>query len=446
MHSMDSNDTLDRWLQTVSDEEAIRALTHALAVVKVRAELRQQQHVSTPSPVPAAPPPATIESPVDAASMRKPSLEQALSVQLQPEPAADQSRIAVPVAEAAVEVVTAQVPVPTVVVDDLQNTKTLVSALTEATQPPVVAVETDSSVASTFNRATAKTLVFDRSTMSSDEIKPEAAAQPEASEPVAIDQASMGKTMQFGVITPVPAAVETSASVAKTLLFTAPAAQTTAMMPRRDSIEESLLVPQRNKLAVIAMLAAGALLLVGLGALVAAVLSPSEPVVVVAPKEDEPVKAAAAEGVTPVPVAAQMTAQQSQEAVQRARAAAESAAEAKRVAAEEDAERMAAAKAPTLAPAPVVEAKKVARTVAEPISAEKPAMVAVSPKAVVPAPAPAPVVAPKSVAAPAPVMAASAKTVVAPAPMAPKHAAPAPVVAPAPRRGSQSADPLDSRR
>lgn len=432
MHSMDSNDTLDRWLQTVSDEEAIRALTHALAVVKVRAELRQQQHVST---VPAAAPPATIEAPVDAASMRKPSLEQSLSVQLQPEPVADQSRIAVPVAEAAVEVVTAQVPVPSVVVDELQNTKTLVSALTEATEPPVAAVETDSSVASTFNRATAKTLVFDRATLGG-EAKAET-AQPEVapvSEPVAM--ASPGKTMQFGAITP---AVENAWAAAKTLSSPAP----NALMPRRDSIEESLLVPQRNKLAVIAMLAVGALLVVGLGALVAAVLTSSEPTVVVAPRDDETAKTAAAEVVAPVlaaPVAAQMTAQQSEEAVQRARAAAQSAAEAKRVAAEEGAERMAAATATTLAPAPMVEAKKVARTVAEPISAEKPAIVAVSPKAVAPAPV---LAAPKSVAAPAPVLAAP-RVVTAPASVAPKHAAPAP--APAPKRGSQSSDPLDSRR
>ena len=441
MHGIDSNDlTLDRWLQTVSDEEAIRALTHALAVVKVRAELRQQ-HVSAPCSAPGEASPATIEAPVDAAAMRKPSLEQALSVQLQPEPT-DQSRIAVPVAEAAVEVVTVQVPLPSVVVDELQNTKPLVAALTDATQAPVVAVETDSSVASTFNRATAKTLVFDRSAV---EAKNQSGAPalaavpaPGVTEPVVVDHDSMGKTMQFGMVTPAPAAIENSSSAAKTLLISASNTQTPAMMPRRDSLEESLLVPQRNKLAVIAMLAAGAMLLVGLGALVAAVLSPSEPVAVVAPKEDDVAPSAAAE-VAPV-----VAAQQTDEAVQRARAAAAIAAETKRVDDEEEAARMAAVKTPTLAP--VVEAKKMARTVAEPISGEKPAMVAVSPKAMAPAPAPVPVGAPKSVAAPAPV--AVPKTVAAPpsppSMVTPKHTVSAP--APAPKRGSQSADPLDSRR
>ncbi len=442
---MDSTDlTLDRWLQTVSDEEAIRALTHALAVVKVRAELRlASAPMPTPMPAPA---------PVLATSMGKPSLEQALSVQLQPGVPAAQSRIVMPVAEASVEVATAHAALPSVVIDELQNTKPLASALTEATQSPVVAVETHSSVASTFNRATAKTLVpgerplgepLDPSTMGRTmqfgTITPVPTAM--LSEPAALEPASMGKTMQFGTVSPVFA--ETAASTAKTVVEGPPSSQ--ALMPRRDSLDEALLVPQRNKLAVAAMLAAGALLLVGLVALVAAVLSPSEPVAVVAPKEDEDAPRAAVVA-APKAVEAAMTAQQTEEAIARARAAVESAAETKRVAAEEETEKVVAAKPPAPGLEPVAEAKKPARTVTEPISGERaPApIVAVSPRATVPAPAPAPMGAPKSVAAPAPV---AAKTTVAPAPVmaTQKHAVTAPAPAPAPRR-SQSADPLDSRR
>ncbi len=71
---MDTNDhVLDQWLQSVSDDEAVRALTHALAVVKVRAELRAQQHRAEPilaMQVEAAPPASMAPSVVTTSTER----------------------------------------------------------------------------------------------------------------------------------------------------------------------------------------------------------------------------------------------------------------------------------------------------------------------------------------------------------------------------------------
>ena len=448
MHSMDSNDTLDRWLQTVSDDEAVRALTHALAVVKVRAELRHQQLTQQ---VAAA---VAMVAPVEASSltpMRESTdhtLAASLTSQLQPEAHLAQSRIAVPVQEPAVEVegssARAKNEVPSVVVaseDELANANTMTVAMPEVVQAPVPAIENDKSVADTFNRATAKTLVFDRETL-------------EKSAHLPVDQVMSGKTMQFGTLTPVPSAEPSTLKTGpidvvptKTLLFSSmsepvPAASVPAapVAPRRHSVEEQLLVPQSNKLLLGAVIAAGALLLVGLGALVAAVLSEPEAVVVAAPvappvevAEPAAPKAVAAKVlvdeavVAPTPTAPPPTAQtptamspeQTDEAIARARMAAEAAiADAKRQAAAEEAARL-----PKLRVEPVVEPKKVTR-VAEPLrpSVAPAPIVAASPSKAPPAAAPAVVAAP----APAP---------------APKKSA-----APPPAARKSSADPLDSRR